>query len=65
MNQELLSALSDICKEKGLERDVILDALEAALVAAYKRNFNSAQNVEVQLDRRDRRGKGCCTKRGC
>lgn len=51
MNQELLSALSDICKEKGLERDVILDALEAALVAAYKRNFNSAQNVEVQLDR--------------
>lgn len=51
MNQELLSALSDICEEKGIERDVILDALEAALVAAYKRNFNSAQNVEVQLDR--------------
>lgn len=51
MNEELLTALSDICEEKGIERDVILDALEAALVAAYKRNFNSAQNVEVQLDR--------------
>jgi len=52
MNKELLKALSDICEEKGIERDVILDALEAALVAAYKRNFNSAQNVEVQLNRK-------------
>ena len=52
MNKELLKALSDICAEKGIERDVILDALEAALIAAYKRNFNSAQNVEVQLDRK-------------
>lgn len=51
MNQELLTALSDICKEKNIEPDVILDALEAALVAAYKRNFNSAQNVEVRLNR--------------
>ena len=52
MNQELLTALADICKEKDLKPDVILDALEAALVAAYKRNFNSAQNVNVQLDRK-------------
>lgn len=51
MNEELLTALSDICKEKNIEPEVILDALEAALVAAYKRNFNSAQNVEVQLNR--------------
>ncbi len=51
MNEELLKALDDICAEKGIEKDVILDALEAALVAAYKRNFASAQNVEVQLDR--------------
>ncbi len=51
MNEELLNALADLCEEKGLEKDVILDALEAALVAAYKRNFNSAQNVEVQIDR--------------
>ncbi len=51
MNEELLKALSDLCEEKGLEKKVILDALEAALFAAYKRNFNSAQNVEVQMDR--------------
>lgn len=51
MNEELLSALTDLCKEKGIEKDVILDALEAALIAAYKRNFSSAQNVCVELDR--------------
>jgi len=51
MNEELLSALTDLCKEKGIDRDTILDALEAALIAAYKRNFLSAQNVCVELDR--------------
>lgn len=51
MNEELLKALNELCAERGLEKDVILDALEAALVAAYKRNFNSAQNVAVQMDR--------------
>ena len=51
MNEELITALADICKEKGIDKDVILDALEAALIAAYKRNFQSAQNVCVELDR--------------
>lgn len=51
MNEELLKALEDLCKEKDLDRNVILDALEAALIAAYKRNFQSAQNVEVVMDR--------------
>jgi len=51
MNEELLSALADLCEEKGIDKDVILDALEAALVAGYKRNFASAQNVNVELDR--------------
>lgn len=46
-----MRALEDLCAEKGIDRDVILDALEAALIAAYKRNFQSAQNVEVQMDR--------------
>ena len=51
MNEELLSALSDICKEKGIDIDVMLEALEAALIAAYKKNFASAQNVCAEVDR--------------
>lgn len=51
-NKDLLKALSDLCAEKEIDRDVILDALDAALVAAYKKNFSSAQNVEVLMDRK-------------
>lgn len=51
MNKELLEALTELCDEKGISPDVILDALEAALVAAYRKNFNSAQNVAVTVDR--------------
>lgn len=48
---ELLKALEDLCEEKNINRDFMLDALEAALMAAYKRNFASAQNVKVDLNR--------------
>ena len=51
MNKELLDALTALCEEKGMSADVIFEALEAALVAAYKRNFSSSQNVEVFIDR--------------
>jgi len=49
MNEELTQALADLCQEKGISEDVIWDALDAALVAAYKRNFISAQNAEVKI----------------
>ena len=49
--KELLSALNDLCKEKNISPDFILNALETALVTAYKRNFASAQNVKVNIDK--------------
>ena len=51
MNKEFMEALMELCDEKGISQDVIIDALDAALVAAYKKNFNSAQNVTVLIDR--------------
>ena len=51
MEKGLFEVLTEIGEEKGISPDVLIDALEAALVAAYKKNFNSAQNVEVQIDR--------------
>lgn len=50
MSNELLDALDLLEKEKGISRDVIIEAIEAALVSAYKRNFNQAQNVRVDLN---------------
>lgn len=50
MSSELLDALTLLEKEKGISRDVIIDAIEAALISAYRRNFNQAQNVRIDLN---------------
>ncbi|WP_147532147.1 transcription termination factor NusA [Bacillus marasmi] len=50
MSSELLDALTLLEKEKGISRDVLIDAIEAALVSAYRRNFNQAQNVRIDLN---------------
>ena len=46
-----MAAFRELGAEKGITPEVLFDAIEAALVSAYKRNFNSAQNVSVTLDR--------------
>ncbi|SHK65120.1 transcription termination factor NusA [Desulforamulus aeronauticus] len=51
MNTEFLEALRDLEKEKGIAVDVLLEAIEAALLSAYKRNFGSLQNARVHIDR--------------
>lgn len=50
MSSDLLDALTALEKQKGISRDVLVEAIEAALVTAYKRNFNQAQNVRVDLN---------------
>ena len=51
MEKGLFDVLMEICDEKGISPEVLIDALEAALVAAYRKNFNSAQNVKVEIDK--------------
>ncbi|PTL39622.1 transcription termination factor NusA [Alkalicoccus saliphilus] len=51
MNSEFMEALATIEKDKGIDKEIILEAIEQALITGYKRNFNSAQNVRVQIDR--------------
>jgi N utilization substance protein A len=51
MNAEFIEALNQLEKEKGISKDVLIEALEAALISGYKRNFHSAQNVRVDIDR--------------
>ncbi|MDD2568750.1 MAG: transcription termination factor NusA [Clostridia bacterium] len=51
MNSEFISALHDLEKERGINADVVLEAIEAALISAYKKNFGSAQNVRVEINR--------------
>jgi N utilization substance protein A len=49
MNQEFMQALEQIEKEKGISKEILKEAIEAALVSAYKKNFGSSQNVDVTI----------------
>ncbi|EAC3179149.1 transcription termination/antitermination protein NusA [Listeria monocytogenes] len=50
MSTELLDALHVLEHDKGISREVLVEAIEAALTSAYKRNFKDAQNVRVDLN---------------
>lgn len=50
MSSDLMDALNILETEKGISRDILFDAIEAALISAYRRNFNQAQNVRIDLN---------------
>ena len=50
MSSELFDAINYLERDKGIEKAVLLEALEAALISAYKKNYQSANNVEVKFD---------------
>ncbi|MBL1225623.1 transcription termination factor NusA [Enterococcus sp. BWR-S5] len=50
MSKEMLNALEALEAEKGIKKEIVIEALEAALVSAYKRHYGQANNVEVEFD---------------
>lgn len=50
MSSELFASLEMIEEEKGISRDVVLDALESALISAYKKHFGAVQDIGVVFD---------------
>ncbi|OGO79165.1 MAG: transcription termination/antitermination protein NusA [Clostridiales bacterium GWB2_37_7] len=51
MNAEFLQAMEQIAKEKGISKDLLFEAIDLALVSAYKKNFGTAQNVKVLIEK--------------
>lgn len=51
MNMEFIEALHELEKERGISAEILFEAIEAALISAYKKNFASLQNVRVSIDR--------------
>lgn len=49
--KEFKKALTTLCDEKGLDEETIYEAMELALTAAYKKNYNSLSNVRVEINR--------------
>ncbi len=50
MKNEFLIAITQVCAERRLPKEVVLDAIEQALVLAYKRNFGPGLNMQVKID---------------
>lgn len=50
-NKELILAMEELEKEKGIKKEYLLESIETALVTAYKRNFDSKENVRVAMDK--------------
>ncbi len=49
--KEFIKAVKNITAEKGISEDIVFDAMEQALITAYKKNFNSKTNVKVTINR--------------
>ena len=62
MNKELIMALDLLEKEKRIKKDLMFEALEAALVTAYKKNFGSNYNCFAEVNRETGDMRVYCTK---
>ncbi len=50
MNKEFIRAIEDLEKEKRISKEILLEAIESALVSAYKKNYGTSQNVRVDIN---------------
>jgi len=50
LKNDLIDAIKQIEKDKGIDQQILLDAIEAALITAYKKYFGSSQNVRVDIN---------------
>ncbi len=63
MRSDFMLAINQLCAERKLAPEVVLEAVEASLISAYKRNFGSASNIEVQIEPKHRGRPGICRER--
>ena len=53
MNKAFIDAVEKLEKEKDVPKEVIFDAIEQALISAYKKNYGTSQNVRVEIDKEE------------
>ncbi len=55
MQSNFLAAINQLCDEKNIPKDVILDTIQAALRAAYRKDYGN-RNQEIEVDMDDKSG---------
>lgn len=53
MSSELMQALEAIQEERGIDKEVIIDAIETALTSVYKKNYDPNTNIKIKFDTED------------
>lgn len=51
MNKDMMRALNELEKEKGISKDVVISAMETALLSGFKKNYGKAGKVTIDIDR--------------
>lgn len=49
-NTDLIDAIKQIERERGIDSETLIEAIEAALASAYKKHTKTEQNIEVSMD---------------
>jgi N utilization substance protein A len=47
---EFASALNQICSERGIEPEVVLETIKAAILAAYRKDYGEEEGIEIDID---------------
>lgn len=47
---EFASALNQVCSERGIEPEVVLDSIRQAIIAAYRKDYGEEEGIEIDLD---------------
>src|SRR6266705_3421037 len=52
MNRELITVIEQIGREKGIDKEILFEALESALLSASRKTLGAADNERMQIDRK-------------
>lgn len=53
MNNEFISALEQISEDKGIDKEILFEAIESSLVTACRKNFGTSQNIRADINRQN------------
>ena len=52
MNRELINVIEQIGREKGIDKEILFEALESALLSASRKSLGNADNARIHIDRK-------------
>jgi N utilization substance protein A len=52
MNRELIMVIDQLGREKGIDKEILFEALESALLSASRKSLGPGDNVRIHIDRK-------------